>query len=309
MMHDLYDDVLESILRDVLDLIPDGVFVVNADREIIYWNESAAQVTGYAPEDVVGARCCDLLGDQDSEGRRLCDDHCHLVQSMTTGKPRSAIETYLLRADGERLGVVATTRRLQIGDEVYGVEIFHQLTAVRGRDVAAAIQQLSDNSVTDPLTGLLNGHYVHALLEQQFALFRRVGLRFALTVVDVDAMKSFNADFGRPTGDELLRFIAGILGDNTRKMDTLARLESDDFLIVSPVRAEAGAEEIGRRALELIRGSRFTTASEEVAPIRVSIGGAVVRGEDKDVTETLKRAQTVMQEIRAGGGNGFRFSV
>jgi len=304
----MYDDVLDSILRDVLDVIPDGVYVANADREIVYWNESAARITGYAPEDVIGARCCDLLADQDAEGNRLCEEHCFLVESMNTGRPRSAIETYLLRSDGERLGVIAATRRLQMGDRVYGVEVFHQLTAVRGRDVAAAIQQLSDNSVTDPLTGLLNGHYVHAMLEQQFALFRRVGLYFALTVVDVDGMKTFNADFGRPSGDELLCFIAGILGDNTRKMDTLARLDSDEFLIVSPVRAATGAEEIGRRALELIRGSQFTTASEEVAPLRVSIGGAVVRTEDKDEHETLGRARTVMEEIRGDGGDGFRFS-
>jgi diguanylate cyclase (GGDEF)-like protein/PAS domain S-box-containing protein len=304
----MYDKVLESILHDVLDVIPDGIYVTNADREIVYWNESAARITGYTPEDVIGALCCDLLADQDAEGNRLCEERCFLVESMDTGKPQSAIETYLLRSDGERLGVIATTRRLKIGDQVYGVEIFHQLTAVRGRDAAAAIQQLSDNSVTDPLTGLLNGHYAHAALEQQFALFRRVGLYFALTIVDVDGMKEFNADFGRRTGDELLGFIAGILGDNTRKMDTLARLDSDEFLIVSPVRAAAGAEEIGRRALELIRGSQFTTASEEVVPLRVSVGGAVVRTEDKDELETLGRARTVMQEILGGGGDGFRFS-
>lgn len=305
----MYEDVLESILRDVLDVMPDGVYVTNAEREIVYWNESAARITGYATEDVVGARCCDLLADQDAEGKRLCEDGCFLVESMDTGRPRKAVEVYLLRSDGERLGVVVTTRRLQIGDQSYGVDIFHELTAVRGRDVAAAIQQLSDNSVTDPLTGLLNGHYVQAMLEQQFALFRRVGLHFALTIVDIDGMKTFNADFGRPTGDDLLCFIAGILGDNTRKMDTLARLDSDEFLIVSPVRSATGAEEIGRRALELIRGSQFTTASEEVAPLRVSIGSAVVRSEDKDGRETLGRAQTVMDEIRGGGGNGFRFSV
>jgi diguanylate cyclase (GGDEF)-like protein/PAS domain S-box-containing protein len=304
----MYDDVLDSILRDVLDVIPDGVYVTNADREIVYWNESAARISGYAHEDVIGARCCDLLADQDAEGKRLCEEHCFLVESMDTGQTRSAIETYLLRSDGERLGVIATTSRLQVDDQVYGVEIFHQLTTVRGRDVAAAIQQLSDNSVTDPLTGLLNGDYVDAALEQQFALFRRVGLYFALTIVDVDGMKTFNADFGRPTGDELLCFIAGILGDNTRKMDTLARLDSDEFLIVSPVRAATGAEEIGRRALELIRGSQFTTASEEVVPLQVSIGGGVVRTEDKDERETLRRARTVMEEIRGAGGNGFRFS-
>ena len=172
----MYDDVLETILREVLDVVPDGIYVTNADREIVYWNDAAARITGYALEDVIGARCCDLLADQDADGKRLCEESCFLVESMETGEPRSEIETYLLRSDGERLGVIATTRQLRIGEQVCGVEIFHQLTAVRGRDAAAAIQQLSDNSVTDPLTGLLNGHYAHAALEQQFALFRRVGL-------------------------------------------------------------------------------------------------------------------------------------
>ena len=67
------------------------------------------------------------------------------------------------------------------------------------------------------------------------------------------------------------------------------------------MRAAAGAEEIGKRALELIRGSSFTSAGEEVVPLRVSVGGAVVRTEDKDEVETLARAEVVLGEIRAGG--------
>jgi diguanylate cyclase (GGDEF)-like protein/PAS domain S-box-containing protein len=302
------DDVLDTILRDVLDVIPDGVFVTNTDREIIYWNEAAARIAGYTGEDVIGARCCDLLADRDADGEPLCDDRCFLVRSMETGDPQAATDVYLLRGDGERLGVVAQTRRLQVGERVYGVEIFRESTAVGGRDVATTIQQLSDTSVTDPLTGLLNRHYVDAMLEQQFALFRRVGLHFALTRVDIDQMKEINQDYGRPTGDELLRFVATVLADNTRKMDTLARLGSDEFLIVSPVRAAAGAEEIGKRALELIRGSSFTSAGEEIVPLRVSVGGAVVRTEDKDEIETLARAETVLGEIRSQGGDGFRFA-
>ena len=65
------DDVLETILRDVLDVIPDGVFVTNTDREIIYWNEAAARIAGYAAEDVIGARCCDLLADRDAAAAAL----------------------------------------------------------------------------------------------------------------------------------------------------------------------------------------------------------------------------------------------
>jgi diguanylate cyclase (GGDEF)-like protein/PAS domain S-box-containing protein len=304
----MIDDALDTILRDVLDVIPDGVFVTNTDREIIYWNEAASRIAGYVAEDVIGARCCDVLADRNAAGEQLCDDGCFLAQSMETGEPRVASEAYLLRGDGQRLGVAATTRRLQVDGRVFGVEVFRELTPVGGRDTANAIQLLSDSPVTDPLTGLLNRHYVDAMLEQQFALFRRVGLHFALTRVDIDGLKAINEDHGRATGDELLSFVATVLSDNTRKMDTLARLGSDEFLIVSPVRAAAGAEEIGKRALELIRGSAFTSASEEVLPVRVSVGGAVVRTEDKSEVETLARAETVLLEIRAEGGDGFRFS-
>jgi PAS domain-containing protein len=83
------DDVLDTILRDVLDVIPDGVFVTNTDREIIYWNEAAARIAGYTGEDVIGARCCDLLADRDADGEPLCDDRCFLVRSMETGDPQT----------------------------------------------------------------------------------------------------------------------------------------------------------------------------------------------------------------------------
>ena len=95
------DDVLETILRDVLDVIPDGVFVTNTDREIIYWNEAAARIAGYAAEDVIGARCCDLLADRDADrASRSATSDCFLVRAMETGAPQIAGDVYLLRGDG-----------------------------------------------------------------------------------------------------------------------------------------------------------------------------------------------------------------
>jgi len=304
----MYDDVVEGILRDILDAIPDGVYVTDADREIIFWNDAAARITGYTAEDVLGSRCCDVLADRDAGGVSLCEASCFLSRSIETGEPQDAPEVYLRRDDGERLGVAVNTRRLSVGGEVFGVKVFRELTAVGGRDVAFAIQQTSDTSVTDPLSGLLNRNYVDALLEQQFHLFRRVGLHFAVTLVDVDGMTKINDEYGRETGDEALRFVASILANNTRKMDTLARQGADEFVIVSPIRTAAGAEEIGKRTLALIRGSELTTATEEVLPLRVSVGGAVVRVDDRDQGQILARAEQVLDEIRRAGGDGFRFS-
>ena len=303
------DDVVAGILRDILDAVPDGIFVTDADRRIVYWSDEAGRITGYSAEDVVGTSCDKILVHMDADGNSLCGSSaCFLQKTLTTGTPTEAAETYLKREDGERLGVYVKTRRLVVGDDVFGIEVFGELTPEEGRDATHAVQEVSDVTVTDALTGLFNRRYLDAVLEQQFALFRRVGLHFAVTVVDLDGLTTLNADHGRSTGDEALSFLGSVLAHNTRKMDTLAHSGDGEFMIVSAVRLVEGAEEIGKRVLRLLRGSEFISAREEVLPLRVSVGGAVVRSEDKNEVDILARARAARDEIRGDGGDGFRFA-
>ena len=82
-------DVVESILRDILDAIPDGVYVTNAEREIVYWNEGAERITGYTSGDVLGSRCCDdILDHLDSHGAARC------APRAARSRPRSTRATH-----------------------------------------------------------------------------------------------------------------------------------------------------------------------------------------------------------------------
>ena len=305
----MHDDAVAGILRDILDAVPDGIFVTDGDRRILYWSDEAGRITGFSAEDVVGTSCDKILVHLDPEGTPLCGTgECFLHKTLTTGVPAESDETYLRREDGERLGVYVKTRRLVVGDDVFGIEVFGELTPEEGRRATHDVQELSDVTVTDPLTGLFNRRYLDAVLEQQFALFRRVGLHFAVTVVDFDGLAAVNADYGQSTGDEALGFLASILAHNTRKMDTLAHSGDGEFMIVSAVRLVEGAEEIGKRVLGLVRGSEFISAREEVISLRVSVGGAVVRSGDQNGIDILTRAREARDEIRHAGGDGFRFA-
>ena len=52
----LNDDVRDALL----EVIPCAVFIVDADRRVIYWNRGAEEITGYAAEEMLGASCSSL---------------------------------------------------------------------------------------------------------------------------------------------------------------------------------------------------------------------------------------------------------
>jgi len=301
---------LDRFLTDLIDAIPDGIYVTNERREIVYWSEGAERITGYSAADIIGSHCYDdILVHEDVYGHKLCTDSCPLEKSIGDGQPRAVNEVFLKREDGERLPVYVKTRRFEIEGRVYGVEVFGELESVAGREVARLVQELSDTAITDPLTGLFNRRYVDIYLEQQFNLFKRLGQRFGLTLIDLDEFKAINDAFGHATGDEALRFAATILSDGTRKMDLLARYGGDEFIVVSGVGAEDGLQHLGERALHSVRSSRFVTPTEEAITLTVSVGGTLVRADDESAAAAMERADRAMYEVKHAGGDGFRLKL
>jgi len=43
----------------LLDNLHDGVYFVDCERRITYWNRGAERITGYSADEVVGSRCSD----------------------------------------------------------------------------------------------------------------------------------------------------------------------------------------------------------------------------------------------------------
>jgi diguanylate cyclase (GGDEF)-like protein/PAS domain S-box-containing protein len=294
----------DRFLSDLIDAIPEGVYVVDDNREIVFWSEGAERITGYVAEDVIGSHCYDeILSHEDVSGRKLCIDACPLADCISDGRPRTANEVFLKREDGERLAVYVKTRRFEIDGRHYGVEVFGELEAVAGREVARLIQKLSDKAVTDVLTGLFNRRYIDIVLEQHFSLYQRIGQRFGVTQIDVDVFKPVNDAFGHATGDEALKFVATILSDGTRKMDLLARYGGDEFVIVSAVGSEDELRNVGQRAVHTLRGSRFVTPTEEALALTASVGATLVRADDESGAAVLKRADDAMYEAKHAGGD------
>lgn len=121
---------LESLSEpEWLNSLPDGAYVTDTNRKILFWNKAAERMTGWRAEDVVGRSCFDnLLCHVDKDGNRLCGhDTCPLHRSIVTNQPST--EPLLVFAqckNQHRMPVeVSVAPLVNAAGEVYGgIEIF-----------------------------------------------------------------------------------------------------------------------------------------------------------------------------------------
>ena len=114
---------------DLLNALPDGAYITDIHRKILFWNHAAERITGWRAEEVVGKSCFDnLLCHLDKDGNCLCGkDTCPLHRSIITNQPSSEPQLLFARSKSQhRIPVevsVAPIRTPQ-GEVVGGIEVF-----------------------------------------------------------------------------------------------------------------------------------------------------------------------------------------
>jgi diguanylate cyclase (GGDEF)-like protein len=86
----------------------------------------------------------------------------------------------------------------------------------------------------DNLTGLANRVELTRKLEEVQLHSERSGKPYSLLLINIDKFREFNDEFGHQYGDEVLKLLAAVLQEKTKAQDMVARLASDEFVILLP---------------------------------------------------------------------------
>ena len=85
----------------LLDHIPEGVYFVDINKVITYWNMMAEDLTGYTTSELIGKSCANnILRHMDIAGHELCENGCPLQATIQDGKRREA-QVFLHHKDGQ----------------------------------------------------------------------------------------------------------------------------------------------------------------------------------------------------------------
>lgn len=79
----------------------DGAFVIDEDQRVIYWNQAAQDLLGYAADEVVGRACFEILGGRGDRGQTICRHNCYVAAIASAGSPVTSYDTRVRTKLGE----------------------------------------------------------------------------------------------------------------------------------------------------------------------------------------------------------------
>jgi len=178
----------------LLDALPDGAYLTDRDRRIIFWNSAAERITGWSREEVVGLHCADnILVHVDKDGHQLCaHTNCPLYRAMETGtSSEHPILVFAQSKSGSRIPVEVSVAPLRDTDNevIGGVEIFRDMTSTvrdlnRARDIQK--QSLQFTPISDPRLQIAALCTPHDLIGGDFLHVESLDVdRYAVFLADV----------------------------------------------------------------------------------------------------------------------------
>lgn len=162
-------------------------------------------------------------------------------------------------------------------------------------------QELKEQAIRDPLTGLFNRRWMELTLDRELARAERESSRVAVCLLDLDHFKGVNDNFGHGVGDRVLCALAEDIGATIRDMDVGCRYGGEEFLIILP-----GANQA--QAIAKVDQLRYRLASRNFSPdgpdsVTLSAGVAVFPAHGNDRPSIVRSADEALYAAKAAGRN------
>ncbi len=170
---------------------------------------------------------------------------------------------------------------------------------------AQLFERMRELSTHDELTGLANRRLFRHQLGQEIDRARRFQKPLSLVAIDIDHFKQLNDRNGHPTGDAALRSVAALLESRVRKVDTVARVGGEEFMLLLPRADASEAALVAEKLREAVASSLLPGSSEQPeGRLTVSLGVAELGSADDEAGESLvARADRALYAAKHAGRN------
>ena len=290
-----------QIYQSVLEKLETGVYIVDRNRRIRFWNEGAEQITGFLRQDVVGRFLREhllALGGVPIDFESDPDDP--ITVAFRDGKP-SILEVSILHKNGYRVPIVLRTSpiRNSCGLVVGVAESFEKNRSAA--DTTRRQSMYSDLGCLDVLTGIAAQSFMETQLRENLTTFAEHGIPFGILLIEIDRLDQLKASRGPGVAPTVLRVVAESLENSLRPTDHLGCWRANQFLAVLMECKESGVFRVGERARRMIAMAEIEWWGDKFS-VTCPVGGAGCR-EGDTIGSLMARAEASLRESVEKGGN------
>lgn len=307
-------------LSAVMEALPIGVAVVGPDAELLQSNRAFQMIWGRAapvdtdnrydlyqawwthsergvtPEEWASNRAIqrgETVLEQELRIQRFDGQIAHVLNSAVPIRDERG------QVQGCAVAMMDITSRVRAEDELRSMNA--QLEG-RLQEIQVLQEQLREQAIRDPLTGLYNRRYMQETFEVALAHAKRLGESIGVLLMDVDHFKSLNDRFGHKAGDLMLEALGRLLRATSRQMDIACRYGGEEFVLVMPGATLAMALQRAESWRAAFAAQRLDDSGATLqATLSVGVAGFPDHGHSVD--DLLRAADTALYLAKRAGRN------
>ncbi|MEI6208036.1 MAG: sensor domain-containing diguanylate cyclase [Desulfuromonadales bacterium] len=296
--------MLETVdfYREILDNLYDGIFFVDTEGHVTYWNKGATSLTGYESDEVYGRDYWEIFKPLDKNGNQLFESDSCPIRKVLDSSSLSEVEAYICHKEGHLMAISIRIAPVREVDRQFVVAVeIHNSNSPR-YVMRQRLEELQELAMNDPLTGIANRRFVEISLAARLEELKRYGFSFGIMFVDVDNFKQINDTLGHQVGDRILKMISATSANSLRPFDLVGRWGGEEFIILLVNIQPETLFTLSERLRRLVENSQLILDSGEKVQVTVSIGATIAR--IQDTTDSLiARADKLMYRSKRGGRN------
>lgn len=195
-----------------------------------------------------------------------------------------------------------------LGDEQHFIKTFPLLcnyfeTARSTIENRYLMDLLKINSQKDALTGLNNRAFLEEFSESVTYQAKRIELKYAVMMVDIDYFKKVNDNYGHNIGDKVLRQLAQVFNKIIRESDLSVRYGGEEFLLLLLGCPQKAGVHVAQKIKESFEQIVFESDFNEKFSCTLSVGLSCFPDDADDMALSIKYADMALYEAKRSGRN------
>ncbi|MDA7965636.1 diguanylate cyclase [Ruegeria sp.] len=269
------DELFDMVTRFMTHILPEAegsVYVYSNSRDVLdgcaSWNGGSHKAHIH-PEGCWGLR----RGRTYEFGASEIDFVCEHAEPHD-GRPYFC---FPILAHGETVGLLHLRAHDGSGEAFHDSKKLAQLCAEQISMAIANVRmrdQLHDQSVRDPLTGLFNRRHMTETLRKSISRSQQTGARLSLIAVDVDHFKKFNDTHGHDAGDMVLRAVGAALEQGCDRDEVACRIGGEEFMLILPDNSADDAMTHAEQLRQAVEAVTVRYGEKSLPRITISVGVA-----------------------------------